>query len=413
MPNRTNAGGSAAGDLPLLRYADAKRLASDRDPAVRARLAADPAAPPEVLFFLAADPDDTVRTAVAANPEAPALASDILVVDPRNEVRVALARRLSALLPDVDPRSQEKLHAVTVAALERLALDQLAVVREILADALKDLAQVPEGLAATLARDVQRAVAEPMLRFCAALPDKLLCEIVNSDPASWRVEAVSDRRVVSSTVVDAIVATGNEAATDRLIRNAGAQFSQETLFGLASGADRRVARQEAIAVRPNLPVDVAQRLAAFAEKSVLLLLSERKDLAPDLTEEVGRALRRELEGATGSARAGRLYEAGALDDARIAEAMDADDQEFLLTALSLRAEMPESLCARVLASEDATVVTALSRRAGLSMSLCQRLQLEFGGIPPSRVLRPRQGGEYPITDVEANRRLAGFRLTLR
>jgi hypothetical protein len=87
---------------------------------------------------------------------------EILAVDPRNEVRLALARRLAALLPGVDPRAQERLHAVTVAALERLALDQLATVREILAETLKDVAHVPEGLAATLAPAYVSVIAASM-----------------------------------------------------------------------------------------------------------------------------------------------------------------------------------------------------------------------------------------------------------
>ncbi len=413
MADRTDGADTLRGEQPPVRYADAKRLAADRDPAVRARMAADPDAPPEVLFFLAADPDPAVRTAVAGNPAAPHHASEILAVDPRNEVRLALARRLTTLLPGVDPRAQERLHAVTLAALERLALDQLATVREILAQTLKDVAHVPEGLAATLARDVQRAVAEPMLRFCAALPDRILCEIVASDPASWRVEAVSARQTVSSTVADAIVATGNEAATDRLIRNPGAVLTTETLTGLAAGAGRRVARQEAIAIRPNLPAEVAQRLAAFAENSVLLLLGERDDLSPDVTEAVGRALRRELESEAGSARAGRLFEAGELDDAVLAGAMDAADREFVLTALSLRAGFPEPFVARVLASGEALVVTALALRARLAMPLCVRLQLEFGGVPPSRTVRAARGTDYPLSGAEASRQLAGFRLMTR
>lgn len=413
MRDRTDGAEAGRDDRSPLRYAEAKRLAADRDPAVRLRVAADPEVPPEVLFFLAADPDPEVRTAVAGNPSAPHRASEILAVDPRNEVRVALARRLSALLPGVDPRAQERLHAATVAALERLAIDQLATVREILAETLKDVAHIPDGLAATLAKDVQRAVAEPMLRFCAALPDQLLCEIVASDPASWRVEAVSERPVVSAAVADAIVATGNEAATERLIRNPGAVLSNETLFGLAAGAGGRLGRQEAIAIRANLPTDVAHRLAAFAENSVLLLLGGRDDLPPAVAEAVGRALRREMESGSGAARASRLYQADELDDAQVAAAMDASDREFVLAALSLRAGMAEPFVARLLASEEPMVVTALARRARLSMALCVRLQLEFGGIPPSRVTRPAQGQDYPITEAEANRRLAGFRLASR
>jgi uncharacterized protein (DUF2336 family) len=413
MADRTDGADTVRGEQPPFRYADAKRLAADRDPAVRARMAADPDAPLEVLFFLAADPDPIVRTAVAGNPASPHRASEILAVDPRNEVRLALARRLAALLPGVDPRAQERLHAVTVAALERLALDQLATVREILAETLKDVAHVPEGLAATLARDVQRAVAEPMLRFCAALPDRILCEIVASDPASWRVEAVSARPTVSATVADAIVATGNEAATDRLIRNPGAVLSNETLFGLAAGAGPRVARQEAIAIRPNLPADVAHRLAAFAENSVLLLLGERDDLTPDVTDAVGRALRRGLESGSGAARANRLFQTGDLDDDAVAAAMDAADREFVLTALSLRAGFPEAFVARVLASGAPLVLTALALRARLSMTLCVRLQLEFAGVPPSRTVRPAHRVDYPLTDAEAARQLAGFRLMAR
>jgi hypothetical protein len=415
----THEGNDPLGRPVPFRYDDAKRLAADRDPSVRVRVAADPDAPPEVLFFLAADADDVVRAAVAANPAAPHLISEILVVDPHNEVRVALARRLAALLPGMDPRAQEKMHAVTVAALERLALDRLATVRETLADALKGVANIPEGLASTLARDVQREVAEPMLRFCAALPDQLLCEIVASDPASWRVEVVAGRPSLSSVVCDVVVATGNEPATDRLLRNPGARVSNETLFGLVSTAGRRVARQEAIAVRPNLPGDVAARLAAFAEMSVLLILGERSDLPRDVAEAVGRVLRQELEGGSGSgsgsgsARAGRLFQSGELEESHFVEAIDTDDREFLMTGLSLRSGFAEQIVQRILASADPMLVTALARRARLAMHVCVRLQTDIAGIASDRSLQSRRGVEYPISEAEANRQLAAFRLTTR
>ena len=48
-----------------------------------------------------------------------------------------------------------------------------------------------ERLAGLLARDVERDVSEPILRFCAALSDRDLLDILKSHPASWVVVRAS------------------------------------------------------------------------------------------------------------------------------------------------------------------------------------------------------------------------------
>ena len=80
------------------------------------------------------------------------------------DVRSTLARKLCRLLPDLPPGGADNVSTVAVRALEQLARDHIVRVREALATAIKDIACAPPSVVATLARDVERTVAEPVLR---------------------------------------------------------------------------------------------------------------------------------------------------------------------------------------------------------------------------------------------------------
>ena len=45
-------------------------------------------------------------------------------------------------------------------------------------------------------------------------------------------------------------------------------------------------------------------------------------------------------------------------------------------------------------------MTALAWKAGCSVRFAKQLQIRMGGIPPSQVLNPRAGTDYPLSENE-------------
>ena len=146
-----------------------------------------------------------MRRAVALNEATPSQADVVLAKDGSVDVRIALAKRLMDLLPNISESKQAQLYSYAVNALGTLARDEVLKVRIALSTILKDKTYTPPQVASQLARDAEQEVAEPMLRFCVALSDDDLLEIISGHPAPWVLTAIASRDVVNELVSDAII----------------------------------------------------------------------------------------------------------------------------------------------------------------------------------------------------------------
>ena len=182
-------------------YEAEKNIALSDNVKDRLKVAKNPKTHQEILFYMAqTDGSAEVRLAVAANKTTPVQASEVLSKDKSEDVRLALAGRLAKLLPDLSSDKQGQLYKFAVEALGNLALDEVLKVRVALSSALKECADTPPSVAGQLARDVEREVSEPILRFCIALSDDDLLDILKSHPASWAVQAVAQRPTIAAPV---------------------------------------------------------------------------------------------------------------------------------------------------------------------------------------------------------------------
>src|SRR5690606_18217495 len=124
------------------------------------------------------DPDANVRQEVARNKSTPLQVAQALAQDKDDTVRLNLAERLTALLPHLSESQHSQLYIFTAEALGTLALDEVLKIRVALSSALKDTGNAPPKVVGQLARDVERVVSEPILRYCAALQDDDLLDIL-------------------------------------------------------------------------------------------------------------------------------------------------------------------------------------------------------------------------------------------
>lgn len=403
---RTLRGGSRT----TLDYEESKRLSASLDASTRRRVAEHAATRPELLYYLARDASPEVRAAVAANEATPVQADVILARDHDPAVREDLAHKIARLAPGLTAQEQDRLRRLTYEVLEILVSDQVARVRQILADALKDVADAPPDIIQRLARDCDIAVAGPVLQFSPVLTDADLLEIIASDPIAGARAAIAQRRHVAEPVSDAISASGDVGAVTALLTNPCAQIREETLDQLIDMAPGILPWHAPLVRRPVLPANAARRLARFVATSLLGVLRARTDLDPETTREVAAIVMARVAddgalgtasdidpGAVAAARARKLRAEGKLDDSAIDDAIDAGDRHFLRAALATLAGLPLDAVDRVIAAHSAKGIVALAWKAGLTMRTAVRLQTGFVHIPRPSLIKPQPDGAYPLT----------------
>ncbi len=411
-------------------YQESRKLARHPDVAKRRRLAARTDVRPEILYYLAEDSSALVRREIAVNEATPAHADILLARDGDEAVRCELARKIAHLAPHISVNEREQIWALTVEALEILAQDELARVRQALAEALKDVAEVPRHIIQRLARDVEQAVCAPVLEFSPLLTDDDLVEIIDSSGVSGAVSAISRRAEVSGDIADAIAHARDEDAVAQLLANPSAQIREETLDWIVERSREVEIWQMPLAKRPKLPRRAVRRLAEFVADAVLAMLHCRDDLDADTADLIDKAVRARMEiqpppvadaaqtGAdpkTTAGRAGpaerkpvdrghtveivhRLHAMGELDDERLDFELCSGNRAFLTAALSLMAGIPPALVTRIADSRSAKAITALAWKAGLKMRFAIVLQARFGNVPQREILQAKDGLDYPLSE---------------
>lgn len=406
------------GAMQPLSYDQAKELAQSQDPAVRAALAERADLPPELLFFLANDAVAEVRRAAAANQSLPHQADLLLARDADQQVREGLAGKIAKLAPGLSPNDQDKLRRQTFEALETLARDQMTRVRQILADALKDVADAPPEVIRTLASDAEIVVSGPVLEFSPVLTDDDLLEIIQSGPARGGLGAIARRATVSELVSDAVAATDDIAAIADLLGNPSAQIREETLDSLIERAPSVDLWHAPLVGRPHLPAAAASRLALFVADNLLGVLEKRTDLDAATLNAVKSVVQRRLAESRSDLAgrmpepagpdflkveppitvAKRLHAAGRLDSNVVAKAMHASDHAFVLAALIVRSDLPAKLVHKVFEERSAKGVLAVCWKAELPAKLAVTIQQRMGRIPPNDLIMPKGSGYALGTD---------------
>jgi len=415
-------GGSAPID-----YDRAKDLAAHPDAKIRSDLARRQDIRPEILYFLAEDSDPVVRRSVAANDSAPPQANLLLAADRDDTVRGDLAAKIARLAPGLSAHDQDRLRRLTFEALEIVARDQVPRIRQILAEALKDVANAPPEVIRRLARDAELVVSGPILRFSPVLTDEDLLEIIGAKPIPGALAAISRRAGINTQVCDAIAATDDTEAIAVLLGNPLAQIREETLDRLVHRAADIEAWHRPFVERPKLPARVAQRLARFVAADLLRTLAERDDLEPETASLVAQAVEKRIAEAAASpearaadrskaerneaeARALALRDSGQLTETTIDTALASGDLAFVTAALILLAQLPAKTVTKVIATQSAKGIIAITWKAGLSAGLALQLQIRLLRLPAARVIPP-DGGDFPLTTREMEWQLEFFGAT--
>ena len=402
--------GASPVSVETLSYDDMKRRAADKDPAVRAALAARPDTAPEVLYFLAEDPSPKVRRKVAANPATPPQADQKLALDPEYSVRVCVAGKMAG--DGLADAERQRLWRMGSTIIETLLADQVVRVRRALAEAFQSVFGAPRELILKLAWDSEPEVAGPILRNSPVLDAEDLADLAGDDAPAWRQEAVAQRDTVPPVVVDAIVDGGNEAAVAAVLENPGAEIPETTFDRIMARAPQVESWHAPLVKRPSLAGRVIRQLAGFVRRGLLGDLLARSDIDAETVALVEAEAARRDTGADAPAdpaqEALRLYRAGTLNEAAVSGAIERGDYPFVKFALALRAGLAPAVVQDILATRSGRSVTALVWKAGLSMRLAMEVQARLAGIAPHQILNARDGVDYPLTRGDMEERLALF-----
>ncbi|HLI11981.1 MAG TPA: DUF2336 domain-containing protein [Alphaproteobacteria bacterium] len=437
-----------------LAYDEAKRLLTIPDAGLRATLAARADAPPEVLYYLASDPSPIVRRAAAANPETPPQAELLLTRDADEEVRYALAIKVSRTAAERSADRRPGRSKLFFALLKALARDELARIRQMIAEAIKSVANIPREIIRILAMDKDPAVAAPVLQSSPVLREKDLLVTLRTQPASAVISAVARRGDVGPRLSDAVVATADEPGIAALLANDSAQIREETLDRLIEQSTNVASWQVALVERRQLSPRAATRLAHIVAGVLAEKLAARLDLDEKTLREIHMVVESRIGGPDGVAprgtppppiappaptaeapialaarsviasapppvgaaeaapsaaeRARALLAAGKLDEDAVAAAVAVRDRPFVVAALALKARLPAALVSKIISLGGAKGVTALAWRAGFSMRLATQLQMRLAGIPRAKALYAKEGAGFPLSEEEMRWHLEFF-----
>jgi len=415
------------GDLSLLpedlSYEQSKKLLRDSDPAVRRALARHPGTRPEVLYFLAEDSSTDVRLEIANNERTPRQADLLLADDGDDEIRTALATKIAKLTPALPDEDRGALYEYTMQVLEKLAQDQIVRVRQIMAEALKDVADAPHSVIQQLASDADLVVSRPVLRFSPVLTDKDLLSIINAGAAQGKLAAISERRSVSGEVADAIVGKGDEETVAILLANGTAQIREETLDALTARSEKIVSWHAPLVARPSLSMRSARMLAGFVADHLLAKLQAREDLEAATLEAVAEVVAERLgesnnkqdlvdpewaQDDVSEEEIEALKKAGKLSEAAIVESLEAGRKRFVEAALAGLADVPRESAARIVAQRSGKALVALAWKAGMSTDVIGPLQVQLMGLPPSKIVVADDPDLWPMSEEDMDWQLDFF-----
>jgi len=276
-----------------------------------------------------------------------------LTADPSPEIRAETAAKVAVQFDQRQFGTAEQPIAEDI--FRALVKDAEVKVREALAQNLKTSPDLPEDVALALAKDVE-SVALPILQFSEVLSDRHLVEIVGQSSAA-KQEAIAQRPRVSVQVADALIDTGNEVAVSKLLVNEGAELTERSLQRVAVKYEGSQPVSKAMVQRPDLPPAVAEQVMSEVTEYLQNYLVNEQRLPADM---VGSLIKQARDRVTAG-----LYSSNGKSDAEVAQMVD---------QLAAGGRLSASMALQALSNGDMTFFEmAMARLAGIPHENAQTL----------------------------------------
>jgi uncharacterized protein (DUF2336 family) len=293
-----------------------------------------------------------------------------LAADRSVESRALVAGRFGRRFGRAGTQAEEEL---SKAVLDLLVQDVATEVRRSLAEAVAASPDLPRSVALRLAGD-EIVVARPLLERSPVLTDPDLIDVVRTSTMQHAL-AIAGRVTVSDTLSSALAATGDRAVVARLVGNAGATISHDTLEAViaAHGSDESIRR--GLVRRPDLSFELVEKLVNAVGDGLIEELSGDEEVDParvrQLIESVrfqstiglvarGHRERRSLDSLR------ELFAAGRLRHDDLLRALQEGDVDTLEQGIGLHAGLDRAAVRRALYSPDRRRLAALCAKAGFT-----------------------------------------------
>ncbi|WP_169544647.1 DUF2336 domain-containing protein [Sneathiella aquimaris] len=319
-----------------------------------------------------------------------------LLTDRSAENRAKTVEKIAGNLVANEFSDKERAEAEEIFRV--LASDAEILVRQTLADTLKNLPDLSHDIAVSLASDIAD-VATPMLTFSEALSDQDLFDIISSKPESHQA-AIAERSVVSEAVSEKLADTGNKTVVAKLMENEGAQISEETFEKVLDefGDDELV--NAPMAKRSELPITVTERLVTLVSDKLKEHLVSHHEMSPAMATDLILASREKtMVGLLGYASSGelerlinQLYDNGRLTPTIILRALCVGDMDFFETALSKGSDIAVSNVHLLVNDASGQGLKQLCKKCKIPQGVAEMMrvavdvvnELEYDGDPGDR-----------------------------
>lgn len=196
-----------------------------------------------------------------------------LAQDKAGKARALIVRRLTdiALLPEsqLTPQERQLVDQMLAQLVGHIEVD----LRARLATRLADRADAPQEVIVKLAHDVI-SVARPLLEKSTALGDSDLVDVIQAKGRDHWV-ATSKRKELSSSVTDALIATGESEALIEIARNKGAQFSAAGYERIVTLSEKEPALCDLLVARDDITPALAHTMFWWASSTLRLDIVNR------------------------------------------------------------------------------------------------------------------------------------------
>lgn len=330
--------------------------------------------------------------------------------------RARMLRRVTDLFVLSSDRLSEDQMALFDDVMGRLVSEIDVAARAAFGDTLARLPSAPRGVVRRLALDDSISVAGPVLAHSDNVDDMTLIESAGTRSQAHLL-AISRRKTLAEPVTDILVARGDRDVVLSTAENPGAAFSE---FGYATLVQRAATHGELAVTawsRPEIPRQHLLRLFAEASESVKQALTKKDpSRAALIAGAVAQASNRiqtqareaSADYAAAHARVRALYDAGALDEARLAAFAQAAQFDETVVALALICDLPVGLVEHAFTHERSEQIIVLARAKDLSWDTAKAILRLQAGAHGSAQEREWAFETFMRLKVETAKKAVGF-----
>jgi len=159
--------------------------------------------------------------------------------------------------------------------LDHLSQDVDKMIRQTLAESLKNSDDLPYETAMRLANDVEDGVSVPILEFSDVLDDNDLQEIIASTDAVNRLTSIARRKEVSEKISGCLVDVENDEVATVLLANKGAAISDKSMSKVVNIFKDSENVLAALVGRGNLKPELAEKMVSMVSDKLMEKLDDR------------------------------------------------------------------------------------------------------------------------------------------